>query len=193
MTKNRLYTKWKGIKQRCDGTSGTKSHKNYFARGIKYDSTWGNFDGFYKDMAQAYYDKGGDSVLLHIDRIDNDKGYDKGNCRWSTPKESQNNRRNNVIVNGKTIAQWGELLKLNKREINTIYKRYSKWGARDYDEVFSRGRLQHLRARDRGYLPCTNCGTLGGTIRKHGGYPHRVKGQCNTCYMKIYRNRLTIT
>lgn len=49
-------------------------------------------------------------VGCSIDRLDNEKGYYKENCRWATQLEQQNNRSDNVIMelNGDrlTMSQW---------------------------------------------------------------------------------------
>lgn len=37
---------------------------------------------------------------LWLDRIDNSKGYEPGNCRWVTPKESAKNRKQRGPVPG---------------------------------------------------------------------------------------------
>jgi hypothetical protein len=59
---------------------------------------------FKKDMFPKY------KIGLQIDRIDNNKGYEKDNCRWVTPKENARNRRNNtwVTINGvrKLATEW---------------------------------------------------------------------------------------
>ncbi len=49
-----------------------------------------------------------------IDRINNDGDYSPENCRWSSKKEQQNNKRNNVIIEYNqeklTLVQWSEKL-----------------------------------------------------------------------------------
>lgn len=88
LSKNfRPYTIWKGMKQRCLNPN-FKQYKDYGGRGIKVCPKWSDsFLSFWNDMKSTYAD------TLSIDRIDNDKGYSKSNCRWSTSEEQNNNKR----------------------------------------------------------------------------------------------------
>lgn len=83
---NPLYTVWAHIIQRCCNSNNIE-YKNYGGRGINVCSKWRSFINFYNDMIGTYQ-KG-----LSIDRIDNDKGYFKDNCRWATLSEQNANRR----------------------------------------------------------------------------------------------------
>jgi hypothetical protein len=53
------------------------------------------------------------SVRHSIERIDNNKGYEQGNCEWATNKAQSNNRSSNLAltVYGLTLnaAQWSEI------------------------------------------------------------------------------------
>ena len=85
------------------------SYCNYGARGISVCEEWLNsFDAFVKWMNENGYRPG-----LTVDRIDNDKGYCPSNCRISTMKEQQNNRRNNrkICFDGKayTLSEISEM------------------------------------------------------------------------------------
>lgn len=78
------------MKNRCY-RQNNKDYKNYGGRGITVCEKWLTFEGFWKDMQEGYADN------LTIDRIDVNGNYEPGNCRWATPKQQCNNRRNNRV------------------------------------------------------------------------------------------------
>lgn len=79
------YMIWATMRQRVNNPKN-KKYKDYGARGIDICPEWDSFLQFYTDM-------GPKPDGYSLDRIDNDKGYSKENCKWSTPKEQANNRR----------------------------------------------------------------------------------------------------
>ena len=104
-----LYKIWAGIIQRCKNPK-RKVFPRYSKLGIC--KRWLKFENFFEDM-EFTWKKG-----LVIDRINNEKGYFKNNCRWTTQKENSRNRKNNVKHNGHCLSYWSDNLGLN---YNTIY------------------------------------------------------------------------
>lgn len=70
------------------------AYKYYGGRGIGVCERWRNsYAAFLADLGEA-------PEGMWIDRIDNSKGYEPGNCRWVTPKQSCQNRRPRPQVPG---------------------------------------------------------------------------------------------
>lgn len=71
--------------QRCHNPKMVH-YARYGGRGIYVCQEWReDFAAFQRDMGDRPEGR-------TIDRRDNDLGYFKDNCRWSTPKEQSNNR-----------------------------------------------------------------------------------------------------
>lgn len=87
MCKTSEYKAWAKMLSRCNNPKD-KSYYNYGGRGIKVCDEWNDsFDKFYEDMGNK------PSKNHQIDRINNDIGYSKENCRWSTSHHNSMNRR----------------------------------------------------------------------------------------------------
>jgi hypothetical protein len=80
------YYVWAEMNSRCHNPNH-KRFKDYGGRGITVCQSWRrNFANFRRDM-------GSKPEGLTLDRVDNDRGYSKRNCKWSTYKEQCENRR----------------------------------------------------------------------------------------------------
>lgn len=114
---SRTYRIWTGILTRCRNQN-SDDYKNYGGRGIKVCERWSNkkngFINFFKDMGEC-------PDGLTIDRTNNNKGYYKSNCIWTTMKIQQRNRRDNNVLeyNNKKlcIAEWSEVIGIRQGTI----------------------------------------------------------------------------
>lgn len=81
MTNTPTYSTWHGMVQRATNINH-KRYKDYGHLGI--DNRWVNGDGTISGFGCFLMDMGEKPQDLTLDRIDNNRGYYKFNCRWST-------------------------------------------------------------------------------------------------------------
>lgn len=101
-----VYRTWAQMVQRCTNAK-SKDYPYYGGRNIKISARWRkSFENFLADMGHPPTNK------HTLDRIDNDEGYCKENCRWATMKDQCRNRRSNRLIThqGKTqtLMGWSE-------------------------------------------------------------------------------------
>lgn len=81
------YAAWSNMLRRVKDVR-EKNARIYLRRGITVCERWrDSFEAFFADMGHR------PGPGYSIDRIDNEKGYEPGNCRWATAKEQRANQR----------------------------------------------------------------------------------------------------
>lgn len=114
----RAFAIWSSMRQRCENPN-SKQFSNYGGRGITVCERWQKFENFLADMGEP-------AEGLTIDRNDNDKGYEPGNCRWATRIQQNLNRRSVKLheVEGQKLAvtQIARRYELPKETVRTRIK-----------------------------------------------------------------------
>jgi hypothetical protein len=116
------YGTWKSMKARC-GDPKHPAYRNYGGRGITVCNEWrDDFGAFLADMGNK------PSQKHELDRIDNNSGYCKANCRWVTRSENNLNRRNNqtVTYRGETLthSEWAKRMGCSQQAMSARFKRW---------------------------------------------------------------------
>lgn len=130
-----FYGLFNGARKRITDTTN-KDHHRYGGRGLTFE--WPDYIAFKKDMYKSYlkhcekYGKNNTS----LERIDNDKGYSKENCRWATLQEQAKNRRTSkyITYKGKTmiVADWAKKLGVSRQTVG--YRLRNGW---DFESIIS--------------------------------------------------------
>lgn len=121
MSGTSTYRAWAHAKDRCVNAANP-DWPDYGGRGVTFHSAWYNFANFFRDMGER---PNGTS----IDRINNEGGYEPGNCRWATNKEQSRNRRSNINVcyKGRTLCLL-DAAKVANLKYDTVRARITRRG-----------------------------------------------------------------
>lgn len=115
----KLYGIWRSAYSRCH-TPGYANYENYGGRGLTVCEEWRWDYSAFKAWALANGYKEG----LSLDRIDNDKGYEPGNCRWATKREQTFNRGVSIFYKGEPLILHCERAGLPYYQVWCRYRRY---------------------------------------------------------------------
>lgn len=117
-TATTTFQTWKNMIRRCTDPD-SRAYKWYGAHGITVCERWMTYANFIEDMGER-------PVGLSIDRIDNKKGYQSDNCRWTNQKEQMRNSScaRFLTFNGetKTYREWEDSIGLSHGLVHSRVK-----------------------------------------------------------------------
>lgn len=110
-SKTRTYKCWENMIQRCYNPKATK-HELYERKRIKVCERWlYSFENFLEDMGEIPKDK------KSVDRINPNKDYEPGNCKWATYLEQAQNVRGKGVYWDKRKQKWVAKIGVERKEI----------------------------------------------------------------------------
>lgn len=114
------YDLWAGMVARCNNKNHT-AFRYYGGRGIKVCERWRNFGFFISDMGDR------PSRAHSIDRIDTDRGYEPGNCKWELLSvNSRRQRKTKYFTIGdktKSLREWCETTGIHHQTVRSRLQR----------------------------------------------------------------------
>lgn len=117
MTNSKTYAVYREMLRRSKGKSANSEY--YSGRGIGVSDSWAeSFENFFLDMGEC-------PEGLWLERIDNNQGYSKENCKWETPSRQASNRRNKSNKSGRIGVHFDNYSGKWKAEIFVDKKRVS--------------------------------------------------------------------
>jgi hypothetical protein len=109
-SRSKIHWIWVAMKQRCSNPAN-KGYPDYGGRGITVCQRWMKFENFLSDMGDR-------PNGYSLDRIDNNKGYSKENCRWASVQLQSRNKRSSKLItfNNETLSEseWARKLGLSR-------------------------------------------------------------------------------
>lgn len=128
----KTYVVWCNMISRCY-SSNAINYKYYGGRGIRVCEEWCKFENFLQDMGERIGN-------MTLDRIDNNSNYNKENCRWSTIKEQNTNKRNNINITlcgiTKCLKDWCKFYNMFYGTV--LYRVHHGWTAEEALELIPR-------------------------------------------------------
>jgi hypothetical protein len=114
LSKTRAYKSWQNARARCSNPNN-KDYHHYGERGIAMSEAWAkNFGVFYAEMGEC-------PVGYSLERIDVEKGYVSGNCKWIPKREQNNNKRTNHLITyrgeTKPMSVWAKQFGIPQRTV----------------------------------------------------------------------------